>query len=634
MMSRFPPKQEHPPRSQHGARFPRKIVKKLVFGRVVNEPKLKPRDLIPLIEQKLKGRRKNGITNIIENLVQQYGVSRRGLFEAWHNHLSHPPRHHGNDLLQDSEEEMWIGVIRAFRKACRPLHQNEFGELIREYHGFDKSWNAASFVQSFLKRRRKDVSSVFAKKISHRRTIPEVKEECKEFAKEYSDLLDTFKINPSCQINFDEYELRDRDEADDFYVLVDADAPQVNEVRTKSKYLGTLIPVFSGNELLAIFEILKSDVSEKPESGVFVNITKTHTRRDHSHPYVPLYYVTNDTGKSNAKIIVQLLKIVKNIMKERQPGLHCMVIMDGCNVHRAKIVLDWCKENTDFHVFYLPSNSTYFTQPCDNLIFRVLARGTQHYLHCERGGMIIGLDKNVNEDLSLLYQDAIMSTLRNLITPKVIEESWRNVHLVEEDGYFSKKEYLSYVDTVICSDEVSSNRKSDRASMEKIVTHQIVKNFNPSLGKKNPGKTVLLQPNRIYDAELINKQEDEAMVVKQKEKDLADLQKVQKQTKAYAEEVQRQLKRDEAQRKANALALLKLKRKQEREAQKAKVAQRLTLKKQNNQCKGCSLFYRRGWKWTISECKKHFLCKQCDPSGRKVKMHERACEACQKALNQ
>ena len=137
----------------------------------------------------------------------------------------------------------------------------------------------------------------------------------------------------------------------------------------------------------------------------------------------------------NTAIFNQIIIHFSDLWNLENPGLHCYVFGDQLGSHRDKETIKICYQKNVF-LWYLPSNTSHFLQPLDNLCFAILKSKFKSMFE-DINLMVFLCDKNKRCELFAAMYEAESQTF----TTNVIKSSFINTGLFPFRT--SKKTFMS-----------------------------------------------------------------------------------------------------------------------------------------------------------------------------------------------
>lgn len=283
--------------------------------------------------------------------------------------------------------------------------------------------------------------------------------------------------------------------------------PNINNYGLRQKPLATLISFISANgELFMSVYLLKTleiEGIEEDKLSVYFPINKPSTRST-----VRRYFGYTKSGYMNSSIFRITMEKFSELWEQSNPGLHCYVFGDQFGAHLDLETIQNCLKRFVF-LWSLPSNTSHFLQPLDNLCFAVLKKKFKSKI--EEVNLKVFLNPTIkNQELfAAMYEAEKESFSRSIII-----SSFKNTGLYPFDPNLIKKLTQENIGKFkITEDEMVQNVSEKMVIVFDDISNQYRSN---KVQKISPSGPFLHAPeNRIEEED--KKREDRLRIQKEKE---------------------------------------------------------------------------------------------------------------------
>lgn len=579
----------------------RKSVKKFSHDRKTNS--LVKKALL-VLEKKPSMSHREVARTVCSESPQYFEAVRRGVSRHVERQ-SKPAKRHGAHALTLEQELMVVGVIIAFSIYMSPLNNSQILLCVNET--FNKSL-AHPWVADFLVRHKKHLTTRKVKQIQTARVLSNDLNTIGDWIERHERWMESRHFPIHARFNIDETRLVP---PSDKRRVVAKKQHKFDNRESRITSLGTLVPVInSKGECFMSFYVLK-DHEELNMS--LPGKLKVHRGRD----TWPRRFAMTSTGYTNKELWVDIMNSFADRWIELHPGLHCVVYLDNCSVHRedrdfnldSNFILRLASRG--IHCYFFPPNCTHWLQPLDDVIFGQLKTRLKQ-VHSK---ISFSAAVRMNADIKLDLTDVI-DVEEEVFTSEIITKSWYNTGMASPTVGLTidKAKIISNAKREFHHSEDEDDRVIELA---KKATTAVINN-SPT---KEPKKVtrIPVTVNRSYSPEELNEMIEVELEI-EKEK------KAAKEEKAKKKEEETKQKRADRLKKKQELTDLRNQKDQEKRQriiQKAKAEEQEYRRKH---CGYCQRLWRNGKDWLECEiCEIFTVCGKCVGGKKMMEEHEETC---------
>ena len=323
-------------------------------------------------------------------------------------------RTHSNRMFMEEEEHVLLSILVTFSTIHHTLTPAQAREEVKLLFGKAVS---APTMKRFLKRH-KDVlkvskSKLLASKRSGMTTLHNVEEFCKRL----QAVSERRKMMAANVINYDETRIFVGQGGKT--VVERRDKRRSQRKGYKGRSIGSLVTFVSaaGQVLMSVW-ILKC-AAEKNSGLMKANFSvpnEKHILRGSR----PRYYAFTSTTYTNVEVHREIMSRFCQIWPNQNPGMHCFVFGDQLASHYdIEVVRNSLK--MDVLVWSLPSNTSHFLQPLDDVCFARFKKG----IHSVAFGVQLEGENTGDDVLDRLYSVAYEVEAR-IFTKRTIQRAFFN----------------------------------------------------------------------------------------------------------------------------------------------------------------------------------------------------------------
>ena len=525
--------------------------------------------------------------------------------------------HHKLTLVQ---EMAIVAVILACARHAVPLSMAKAATVVRHTVPSMSFDAALMWVGRMLKRRSSQLKRRNGKLLAKKRINEGTMGAVRNFVEAVQDGP---RYPKHAEVNVDEMIIYIKQDVGQ--VIVESSRDKANAVGRSYKALGTYVPfVAADGTVLATFYVHKYKevggeiVLDMPEEVDEPELRTTWKR----------FHVASKTGYVTKEAWASIMDKFVEVWKERYPGLDCRVWMDNLASHTDEHVV--VKAHLQgVHCWFLPKNTTHFTQPLDNLVFAKFKNWIEKKVAERRvASALVGptTDHHILAD--------VWAAEKKALTTAVITKSFRQTALVpfnaarvlERARDNLRQQNEIQVPALVAADEYEG-------AVTAAATHALQGLLNASQhAPTTPTRRATVVPAQVYTSHEIVALQRQRI---QDNDERAQAAQNERDERAAADEQRRQEREAERQvreqaREAERVA--KEARKRQREEDSAEKKRQKKRQKTANTCRCCGTFWRSNCReWAgCAKCDLFWVCYKCfnvgqAPGVKTVRDHERRC---------
>lgn len=323
-------------------------------------PVLLAKDLVPLFVEKIEAGKSLKVA--AQELAAEYSVSAAAIKKAYYR-SEKSEGNHGNCLLSEHQEKIVLAVVISFSERNLGLTNSKIILLIRDLYGITVS---NTWVFNFIQRHSDQVSKRHTKLLADKRMSSDTLENVQCFVDELQSYLETHHFPPDCILNCDETRVAYQAGGSSSFRVESTSKQKANLLGTRQDNIVTLLVFISaaGKVELSIY-IFKNSFGESDENdATFVLYEHERIMRGDW----PRYYAFTDSGYINSILWDAAMALFEDHWTTRNPGRNCLLLCDQLGAHARPLTVARAL-NKGVHHFFLPSNTSHFTQPLDDCPF-------------------------------------------------------------------------------------------------------------------------------------------------------------------------------------------------------------------------------------------------------------------------
>ena len=138
------------------------------------------------------------------HVAEKFGTSCDAIRRAWLRNAGSLEKSHGNRLLTNVAEAMWVGILLCLATSAAPLNREQLLCLVRTEHGLSPTWDGKHWARGFLGRHADRLSTVIGKSLDSPTDIVYVKSSIQRFIDLWEGRLRCTDFDDDLLINADE----------------------------------------------------------------------------------------------------------------------------------------------------------------------------------------------------------------------------------------------------------------------------------------------------------------------------------------------------------------------------------------------------------------------------------------------
>lgn len=545
------------------------------------------------------------VREVCRSVSESKGVNEETLRKRLVRAAQSKGRQHGLSKLTKEEEEILLGFILAFDQHSNPLSGTQIQQVV--LNGFNQAVSPA-WVSRFITRHKDVLTCRIVKQIESARLDQQDPEKIENWLERHERFMATHHFPAFARFNCDETRivpptLTKR--------VVGNSRGKKNQRRSKARCLGSLVPFVSAEGQVALSFYVIKDSKEANWKEVIPPDKRgrgTWKRR----------YAMTKSGCVNKVLWSNIMMDFAKEWRNQHPGLHCIVYVDNCSVHRSDKDLESLDANLvlklaqlGIWLFFLPPNTTAWLQPLDNVAFGWLKKklGQQHAQNCFAAAL------HSKQDGGIDLQD-VFEVESTVFTPEVIKKSWVNTGMSQERD--SRKLNIPLI-----------RRHCEEAFGQPQTPTQRIRDISKNACARFLAQTPPppVRQRQIFPLDSCLTFNADELSVK-RDQHLAEKEKKAAEKKVRLQEVEMERKEREERKKQkeSQKIQIQLEKTQKREAKRAE-KEMATQAKLAIQCRKCSTTWRGGPAWLECEhCEEYLLCPKCLSHRRMMTVHEKSCK--------
>lgn len=532
----------------------------------------------------LKG---SSIRELSVRFEEEFGGSHHTIRKALAAAIANPKapiRAHGNCRFDLATEYALIGMILFSGQRGNNLKKSDVLNVVM--NGFldekeREKFKADVWWASFYARFAHLIVMKAGRSIDQNRKCNLSKEGLQLYIDALEHTLKRFSLDKKHMVNVDEVPCALTD-SDLRFLLGAIQSKKMNHTQLVKSQLRTMIPfVGADGTVWMVVMVLKPKSTNAPEDVISFPVPK-YLKTGRPKKY-PIYFVTTPKGFINNETWNILLGHFAKVREWKVHQKEVLLILDrqSCHLNYEGLVI--AKKNL-IQTFFLPANTTHWSQPLDNGPNANLKRGMTKSAREWAKASVAGTDTQIA---------AALEAIDKCLTPAVITASFKNTGIYP----FDRKKIEELAEGWL-TPEVNEAPPSFDKSLSDAAT-QACKVYAAKNEELKPTATVAISGmNKCFTL-------DEAILEKEAS--------MQKKAIALAEKQQKAEKRKEMMQERKQKAMEEREKAQERkEARKAAKEAREMARR----CSVCSKEYGPSAKMLVcGGCSKHAICRTCSKRG-------------------
>lgn len=362
------------------------------------------------------------LSEIFKTLGKKYGKNPETVKSYYYYHSSDNKtigeKLHGNCKLTEYQERILLHVVISFSCANLGLTVEQVIEVVKV--GWDITISE-KWVRNFRKRHSDTFQLVRTKPLNKARQDESLLRSVKYFIQMVEVGQTKINFGAKTVVNYDETRVCVDDSGK--LSLEFIFRRRRDHLRNRKTVLGSLLSfIVADGTLLASFWVAKQNKTTKqektPTTTLFIPLIHHRTRSQ------PLrYWTSTETGFLNTEEFFKCIKKIIEIWEERNPGLAMWLFGDQLSFHKNLQIIEHCLLH-QVYPYYLPLNSSHFTQPLDSVPFASFKKVISKKINitCFENFFI---DENKKEAL----WNAVYNSEKECFTPEIIKAGFEQTGL-------------------------------------------------------------------------------------------------------------------------------------------------------------------------------------------------------------
>lgn len=590
------------------------------MGRCKRKRKTQLQPLVLKVRSVVSSEPNKSVREACSKVAKEEGVnpaSLRSAFRRWASTSDEDLKASGHHRLTLIQRSAFEGVVLAFARNMTPLTLIQAVPIIQTFLSSIKTKAALMIIKRYLAepecQLRKAKGKLLAKKRRQQGTYSSIET--------WVEAIENGQRYPVyAEVNTDEMIIQPKNEVGK--VIVERARDKANSMGTMYRALGSYVPFIDATGKVIVcfyihkFKLVGGEVVVDLPEEVDTKILRGSW---------PRYHLCTETGYVTKEAWANIMDVFQKEWTKLHPGVHCRVWMDNLASHlNTDVVIK--AHLAGIHCWFLPKNTTHFTQPLDNLVFAAFKRVLESLVARRRLANAIW---NLEECQHLMAD--VWEAEKEALTPRVIRKAFQKTGLVP----FNREKILETAKSNL-SVKLHSSTSSSDITLNSSLQAAKVAAANASLEvlhqnqptPATPARRARVTLNQVYSSH-------EVFVLQKKHQAEVEETRIAKleaaKAKAEAEEARRKQRQADRENREKEKHEEEDRKKKRLEALKRKREERLH-KLQVNKCRICNISWRTnlpGW-LGCEVCSEYWTCRRCNEEGRrpgirKLKTHEKNC---------
>lgn len=333
---------------------------------------------------------------------------------------AHPKYSHGSHLFTFKQEQSLVATLDAFSLLNRPLDRQGFFRIVKELKKDDSEWDPRGWFGRFMERWEGKLTERSIKELSHSRVETSTLDNVKSWVEWFPSWMEKNNLSSKWIINADETRVTIEGAQHTSKVITGKRKNKQGSLKATRTKCATYIPFVASNGQL-VFDVFIAPLHSNNEAKV---VLKGLSRRKRGE--CQTYWGFTESGYLDGELWLPILKKLQEHMAILAPGIEPLLLVDNLSVHKSPEALKFCVNN-NIHVAFLPSNTTHFLQPEDDLIFAQFKKVLVTHLQ----KMLVAVTAKERALGTILLQAA--QEARKAITPEVVRAAFKRVGICPFD---------------------------------------------------------------------------------------------------------------------------------------------------------------------------------------------------------